>query len=97
MKFKISGDKRKIKEFLEEFIHMAKDEYDEQVKKSKVPGIPLDMGYYEDGNNIIFYNTLAFPKVFGLVKRMVVKKMEKNLKGFFEEKGLKVKVKFIGD
>jgi len=106
MKFLISGDKQKIKQFLDEFINLAEEEYETQMKKTKnmplpfglsVPNLPLQMGYVEEGDSIIFWNTFSFPKALRLIRGRIVGKMEKNLKGFFEAKGLKVEIKYLGD
>jgi len=106
MKFQIFGDKQKIKEFLDEFINLAEEEYEVQMKKAKempmpfgiqVPNMPLQMGYIEEADCIVFYNTFSFPRVLRLIRGKIVKKMEENLKGFFAAKGLKVEIKFLGD
>jgi len=106
MRFKILGDKVKIKVFLDEFIELAKEEYDAQVGKLKstplpfgiqVPNLPFEMGYVEEGDAVVFYNTLSFPFALKLIKKRIVKKMEENLRGFFDAKGVKVEVKFVGD
>jgi len=100
MKFEIeSKDKEKVKELLNNFIEMAKEEYKKQ--KNNVKGVPMpeiDFGYYEEKSKIIFYNTLPLPqtKLLGIIFKPMVRKMEKNLKGFFSSQGLDVKIKLIG-
>jgi CRISPR/Cas system CMR subunit Cmr6 (Cas7 group RAMP superfamily) len=99
MKFEIeSKDKEKVKELLNKFIEMAKEEYEKQ--KNNVKGVPMpeiDFGYYEENGKIIFFNTLPLPqtKLLKLIFKPMVGKMEKNLKGFFSSNGLEVKIKFI--
>jgi hypothetical protein len=106
MKFQIFGDKQKIKEFLDEFINLAEEEYEIQMKKTRnmpmpfglsVPDLPLQMGYIEEADSIIFYNTFQFPKVLRLIRGRIVKKMEENLKGFFKAKEIEVEIKYLGD
>jgi CRISPR/Cas system CMR subunit Cmr6 (Cas7 group RAMP superfamily) len=99
MKFEIeSKDKEKVKELLNKFIEMAKEEYEKQKDKVKISMPEIDFGYYEEKGKIIFYNTLPLPqtKLLGIIFKPMVRKMEKNLKGFFSSQGLDVKIKLIG-
>lgn len=104
MRFEIIGEKEKIKSCLSEFIVMVEKEY--QVKKEnmenklKTFGICLPefkVGYYEEGEKIIFFNSLPVPKFLNFIMKTSVKKMEKNLESYLKEKGVEAKVKFIGN
>jgi len=100
MKFEIEGeDKEKIKEVLKKFIEMSREEYEKEKPKIRNASLPpeIDFGYYEEGDKIIFFNSMPLPKmrVLNVVLRPMVKKAEKNLKGFFEAHGLNVKVRFV--
>lgn len=107
MRFEIFGEKEKIKPFLDEFINLAEEEYDVQIKKYRsipmpfgirVPPLPpLQLGYNEQEKSIIFWNTSSMPRLFNPIKGRIVKKMEENLKGFFKAKGLDVEIKYLGD
>lgn len=101
MKFEIKGDKQKIKEFLEEFKNESIKEYERQVKNVTLPIPvnlpPFDCDYYDDGDKIIFWTVFGLPKLPKILMRKPIKRMEKNLKLFFEAKGIKVDVKLIGD
>lgn len=103
MKFRIKGDKEKIKAHLDEFIRMTKEEYTKQTKKTnilaplgvKVPIIPFDMGYMERDEHIILWDTFNVPNQLQWFFKRVRQKMEKNLTGYFKEHGIKVNVKAI--
>jgi hypothetical protein len=104
MRFEIKGDLPKLKKFLDEFISLAKEEYERQMKRDvalpfglSVPKIPLEMGYLERSDCLVFYNTFTFPSVLKLLRKRIVKKMEENLRGFFSAKGLEAEVKYLGD
>ena len=97
MKFKIKGDKEQIKKFLDVFIEEAKKEYDLQKQKFKMFPMPeMDFAYWDDGDDVVFSNTVKTPKFMKFLGRGV-KKMEDNLRKFLESYGLKVEVKWIGD
>lgn len=110
MKFRIvSDDIGKTKEFLSEFRDLTKSEYDIKMKSVqkklrivlKKEMIPLyDCDWYEDKGALIFWNTFTVPKLvenMGIFNpfRGSIKEMEKNIKGFLEEKGVKAEVKLI--
>lgn len=98
MIFRIKGDTEKIKKFLDDFIRETKAEYEKQGTSQalKTLGImlpPFDMGYIDEGESVKLWDTINFPKPMGFLFGRVKKKMEKNLKGYLEAKGLKVEVK----
>lgn len=106
MKFEIIGDKESIKACLDEFIEMAEKEYNIQKEKieSKLKvfgvqvGLPeFKMGYFEEGEKIILFNTFPVPKSLSFLMKSSIKKMEKNLVNYFKERGVKAEVKFIGE
>jgi hypothetical protein len=106
MRFQIFGDKIKIKEFLDEFIKLAEEEFKVQMDKTKnmplpfgisIPDMLFSMGYLEEPDSIIFYNSLPFPKTLWLLKKKITGKMETNLKEFFKAKEVNVDIKYLGD
>lgn len=106
MRFEIKGDSVEIKKHLEEFIKMAKVEYEIQTQKAKnvkvplvsVPELPpIDLGYFEEKDRIIFWNTFPVPKFMKFIMKPAIKQMENNLKKFFEAENVIVDVKFLGD
>ena len=104
MKIEIEGDKEKVKELLEKFIDLAKKEYEKQKKEwegKSVMGIKVmlpefDLGFWEEGEKIIFWNTLPSPSgLKGIFFKPIAKKMKKNLEGFFKAQGVSVKIKIL--
>jgi hypothetical protein len=98
MIFIIKGDTDKIKKFLDEFVRETKAEYEKQGASNALRTIgvwlpPFDMGYIDEGESIKLWDTINFPKPMGFLFGRVKKKMEKNLRGYLEAKGLKVEVK----
>jgi len=108
MIFRLTGESGKIKKELDIFIKLAKEEYSAKVGKIRnvptpfgvsvnVKDISFEMGYYDDGSDVIFWNNFSLPKIWGVgfFRKKVVKKMIKNLEGFFKAKGLEVKIKYV--
>ena len=99
MRFEIRGCEEKD---LKEFVDLAKAEFEKQESKLKKWGINFifDIRYWKEGDKHILFTSLpSFQDSFWLriVFKRVAKRMEKNLRKYFEAKGKKVEVKFIGD
>ena len=98
MRFRIKCENREeLKKFLDEFMSECEEEYRKQRSSGLFKSIPLPefaQTYADEGDYVILRNSFAMPFV---LRGRVGGKMEKNLKGFLESKGLKVEVKFIGD
>jgi hypothetical protein len=108
MKFRITGDMDKVKPFIQQFCDEAKKEYEVQTKKVrstpmpfglKVPDMPFEIGWFEENNNIIFWNTIPMPKILlkSVVGKRAIKKMQKNLQGFLNTNNIECKIEFIGE
>ena len=101
-------DEERIKQLLDVFINECKIEYNKQFQKIKgiinklpatmrpavLPEFPLEMVYMSDKDKIILNVTSALPPI---AKKRAIKKMCKNLEGFFKSNNLKVKVNFLGE
>jgi hypothetical protein len=113
MKFKIKVDERqkeKTKEFLNEFVNKANDEFEKQMGKAKddmkkiptpipvkYPEIMFDMDFFEEKDYFVLWNTIPMKGVMRLFGWSLRRNMEKNLRGFFIEKGIEAKIEFMGD
>jgi len=98
-------DEERIKQLLNDFINECKTEYNKQFQKIKgiinklpatpvLPEFPLEMVYMSDKDKIILNITSA---LLPIAKKRIIKKMCKNLEGFFKSNNLKVKVNFLGE
>lgn len=67
--------------------------------KTDVPLPPeLVMWCQREGDRLLLKNKLPMPKILrGAFDKVMKRKMEKNLKGFFKANGLDVQTKFLGE
>ena len=99
MFYTLKGDHEKIKKFIKPFIKEAKDEYAKQTKGyKKLPGVGgmldfFEMGFYEEKNHIVLWDTNVSPPGVGLLWGRIAGKMAKNLEKYFDGKGIKVEAK----
>jgi hypothetical protein len=107
MRFRIFGDKSKLMPVLDEFIGMCKEQYADEMAKTKhrlsylpIPvstamlDMPFEIGYIEEEDCLMFWNTWSIPKI---IRKPVVRKMEKNLMGFLNTRGCVCRVEYVGD
>lgn len=113
MKFKISIDERqkeKTREFLNEFVNSANEEFEKQMGKSKekiknfpspvpipMPEMTFDMDFYEENGYFVLWNTVSMKGIMRLVGWSLKRQMEKNLRLFLKEKGIEAKIEYIGE
>lgn len=108
MKFEIKGDKKKIIPIIKKFVEETREEFKIQMEKAKripmpfgigVPDLPFEVGWLEDGDSIVIWNTAPMPEriLKSFIGKRIKKKMKKNLEGYLKAKGLEVEVTYIGD
>jgi hypothetical protein len=103
IKWRISGEKDRVKSALDEWITEFNKYIIELAQKQievpifgRVPVPIFSMNYEEDGEDFILKVNLPFPDLKGITKGLLffqIRKAEKQLKKFFERKGVKVKIK----
>jgi hypothetical protein len=104
IKWRISGEREKVKQALDEWImEFGKVMMELSQKNVSTPfgNFPVPvflMNYEEDGNDYILKANIPLPELKGITKTlffMQIRNGEKQLKKFFEKKGLQVKIKRI--
>jgi hypothetical protein len=108
MRFEIKGDKQKIKNALDNFIVIAKQEYEVQMKRALSIPLPMGMsmkdlapifeiGYLEEADSIILWDTITGPKLLKPLMKRAVDKAERNLQNFFKALDIPAEIHYIGD
>lgn len=109
MLFRIEGDSKEIKPYLEEFVKAVENEWKPQIEmaREKLKKLPLPIKVdiplpdeitipvWEENNVVFLRVPVALP--FGRVWQKPKKKMHKNLEGLLKSKGIKAKVTYEGD
>jgi hypothetical protein len=104
MRFLVETKDKKAKKVVQKFIRECKSAYETALKRlpsfisSKTPY--FDIHYITDKRGITLFiplsaSMLAFP--VGMFKDRQIRKMEKNLLNYMVGKGIRCRVKYIGD